>query len=111
MTGMFEKTEQGVMLRVRISPNSSSCSINGIFTDAEGTDYLKISVNAVPEKGKANKELIAYLAKYLKVAKSRFKIVSGETDRFKRICITADEDEVVEIETKLNEKGYNGNRE
>ena len=72
---------------------------------------LKISVVSIPEKGKANKELIAYLAKYLKVAKSRFKIVSGETDRFKRICITVDEDEVVEIETKLNEKGYNGNRE
>ncbi len=102
MANITEKTNHGLVLRVRIAPNSSSCSINGIFSDAKGLAYLKISVNAVPEKGKANKELIAFLAKFLRLAKSRFQIIGGETDRFKRIFIEAADDEVLEIEKKLN---------
>lgn len=104
MANITEKTDHGLMLRVRIAPNSSSCSINGIFTDTKGLDYLKISVNAVPEKGKANKELIAFLAKFLRLAKSRFQIISGETDRFKRVFIEAAGEEIFEIEKKLNGK-------
>ena len=44
----------------------------------------------MPEKGKANKELIALLAKKLSVAKSQCEIVSGELDRYKRIKINGD---------------------
>lgn len=104
MADFTEKTPQGLMLRVRIAPNSSSCSINGVYTDANGAAYLKVSVNAVPEKGKANKELIAFLAKFLRLAKSRLTIVSGETDRYKKICIEADDDEAKQIAAKLKEE-------
>lgn len=94
-------------MRVRIAPNSSSCSINGVFSDASGVQYLKVSVNAVPEKGKANKELIAFLAKFLKIAKSRLTIVSGETDRCKKICIAAEDVEADCIWEKLNGEAGN----
>ena len=39
------------------------------------------------EKGKANKELLSFLAKRLKTAKSNFEIISGASERCKRILI------------------------
>lgn len=71
-------------------PNSSSCRLNGVFADADGAEYLKMCIVSVPEKGKANKELVAWLAKKLKVAKSACEIVSGELDRYKKIKIAGE---------------------
>lgn len=93
----YEICKEGIILRVRLSPNSSSCSVKGIFTDAAGADFLKINVISVPEKGKANKELISLLAKLLHIAKSDIQILSGETDRYKKILITAMNDDIVRI--------------
>ena len=83
----FEQTKEGLMLRVRLTPNSSSCQVQGIFTDADNKDFLKISVVNVPEKGKANKELIAFLAKKLKMPQSCFEIVFFFFLRFKKNMI------------------------
>lgn len=47
------------------------------------TQY-KVWVTAVPEKGRANKEIIMLLAKELHVRKSQIEIVRGET-RSKKI--------------------------
>ncbi len=82
------KIDGGVVLRVRITPNSSSCLIKGVFADALGQEWLKVNVVSVPEKSKANRELFDFLAKKLKVAKSDMKIIFGETDRYKKILIT-----------------------
>ena len=95
----FESTHKGILLRVRLSPNSSCCKICGIFTTPDNEDYLKISVISVPEKGKANSELVSWLAKQLKIAKSDINIVSGELDRYKKILITNINEQVLE---KLN---------
>ena len=64
--------DEFVLLRVRLNPSSSSCCFQGFWVDANNEKFVKISVNAVPEKGKANKELISFLAKNLKIAKSCF---------------------------------------
>lgn len=85
---VFEEKENGILLRVRLTPNSSSCNKGDIFCDADGREYIKINVVSVPEKGKANQELIKFLGKQLKEAKSRFEIVGGETDRCKKILIS-----------------------
>jgi uncharacterized protein YggU (UPF0235/DUF167 family) len=47
----------------------------------------KIRVAAVPEKGKANLEIIRYLSEITGFAKSRFEIVSGAGDVFKLVKI------------------------
>ena len=73
--------------------------------NADGQDYLKISVVSVPEKGKANKALIEFLAQKLGVAKSLMTIVSGQTDRFKKILLKTEQnlDDVLgEIENGNN---------
>ena len=51
---------------------------------------LKASVTAVPEKGKANSALIKLLSKEWKLAKSNFKVISGETDRNKTLLLKGD---------------------
>ncbi len=100
----FEENSKGIVLRVRLTPNSSCCKKNGFFVTPEGEVFLKISVISVPEKGKANKELIAYLAKNLKIAKSDVEILSGELDRYKKILLKAKTDKVKESMCKWLEE-------
>ena len=83
----YEQTTNGYIIRIRVTPNSSKCSVCGIFTDCGGQDFLKINLTSVPEKGKANSELIKLLSKTLHISKSSFSIISGETDRYKKLLI------------------------
>lgn len=84
----FEATKEGYLLRVRLTPNSSLLKTNGLMENANGETFLKINVVSVPEKGKANKELLDFLSKVLDISKSSMEIISGETDRYKKIKIT-----------------------
>ncbi|HTC90757.1 MAG TPA: DUF167 domain-containing protein [Bryobacteraceae bacterium] len=70
-------------IRIKVVPKSSKTELAGIMPD--GT--WKVKVAAAPEKGKANRALVAFLAEHLGVAKSRIKIVSGETSQLKRIQV------------------------
>lgn len=97
---VFEETQNGIILRVRLSPNSSCCKISGRFTGTDGSEWLKISVVSVPEKGKANQELIKFLAAELRIAKSDLEIISGELDRYKKLRLRA---ERKKLETWLGE--------
>lgn len=45
--------------------------------------YLKISIRAIPEQGKANKMIIDFLAKEWGVAKQNLEIVAGKTSQYK----------------------------
>ena len=97
----FDKTDQGIILRVRLSPNSSCCKVLGIFTSPDNLEFIKISVISVPEKGKANKELINWLSKTLDIAKSNFTIITGELDKYKKILITAEQSSVIKALNNL----------
>lgn len=83
----FEEKDNLIILRVRLTPNSSSCVVKGIYSDADGQEYLKLNVVSVPEKGKANQELVRFLAKRLGTAKGNILIISGETDRYKKLSL------------------------
>ena len=83
----YEKKEDGYVLRIRVSPGASKCAVTGIFIDTDNREYLKVGLNAAPEKGKANQELINYLSKILKQSKSAFTILNGKTDRYKKIFL------------------------
>ena len=67
---------------VKVIPKSSQTEI----IEARD-DFLKIKLKAVPEKGKANAELIKFLAKHFKTAKSNINIIKGKTGRNKLIEI------------------------
>ena len=78
-----------LLLTVRVTPKASNSGLAGFGEDSRGQAYLKVRVTAVPEKGKANKAVLALLAKALGMAKSRLFVVSGEGDRNKVIGINA----------------------
>ena len=66
-------------LALRVTPNAKAESL----TIEDGV--LKVRVTVVPEDGKANKAVIALLAKALGVSKSSLAIVRGETARDKLV--------------------------
>jgi hypothetical protein len=57
---------------------------------AGGGVALKLRISAPPEDGKANKALIAFLAKTWGVRKDALTLVSGEGSRHKRLKIHDD---------------------
>ena len=67
---------------IKVIPKSSQTEII-----EKKDDFLKIKLKAVPEKGKANAELIKFLAKYFKTAKSNINIIKGKTGRNKIVDI------------------------
>jgi uncharacterized protein (TIGR00251 family) len=60
-------------------------------------DRLVVGVNSSPEKGKANDELIEYLADELRIPRSAMIIVRGTTSRRKTIRIVTHEPAKVAI--------------
>jgi uncharacterized protein len=70
-------------IRVKVIPKSSKTQLAGYLPD--GT--WKVRVLAAPEKGKANRALCEFIAAKLGVAKSKVRIVAGETSHLKRIHI------------------------
>ena len=64
----FTADDKGYLLKIKLTPNSAQNGFKGVFCDEKGNVFLKGTVTVVPEKGKANKELIALLAKALKIS-------------------------------------------
>lgn len=77
-------------LLVKLTPSARKNEITGWAKNEHGDSYLKASVTTAPEKGKANKALIALLAKHYKIPKSSITITRGETERIKTLEISAD---------------------
>ena len=79
--------EDHVIVSIRATPKAGADAISGLHQAADGAISLKIRVTQPPDKGKANKAVIALLAKRLGFAKSALSIVAGETSRDKQIRI------------------------
>ncbi|CUI17451.1 UPF0235 domain-containing protein [Candidatus Protochlamydia naegleriophila] len=80
---MFQQTNQGIVLKVKVIPKASRSQIAGW----EGEE-LKVRLAAVPDKGQANAELVRFLADLLDIGKSHIQLIQGETSRHKRLCLT-----------------------
>ena len=77
------KSGEGMSFTVKVKPNAKETCLNERMEDGS----WKISVAAPARAGKANAELIKFLAKEFEVSKSSVEIVSGKTSRNKRIKI------------------------
>ena len=87
--------DQGAVLKVQVQPRASRDEVLGPHGDA-----LKIRITAAPVAGAANKHLLKFLAKKLKVARSQMSIASGATSRAKSIAIEGISAE--EVRQRLN---------
>ncbi|ODS58358.1 MAG: hypothetical protein ABS40_02120 [Agrobacterium sp. SCN 61-19] len=94
MTSPCRLAHDHILLAVRLTPNGGRDAFDGVEVSADGLAHLKARVTAVPEKGKANKALIALLSKALKVPKSSISVSSGDTARQKILRIECDPEEL-----------------
>ena len=73
---------EGTILPVRAQPAAGRNEIRG-----EQDGMLRVSVTQAPEKGKANKALIALLSEALGLRKSQIELITGETSPQKRFLV------------------------
>ena len=92
----IQKTDDGVIFKVKVQPGAAKNEIMGVQEDA-----LKVRISAPPVKGKANKALIDFLAGKLSVKKSEIEIVSGHTSKIKKIKVLG---EGAKIEKRITEE-------
>ena len=88
---MLKETNEGFLINLKISPNASK---NEIIKTDDG--LLKIKITAQPVDGKANKALIEFLSKNLKVPKTSIEILKGHTGKEKTLLIHSKNIEVIE---------------
>ena len=93
---MLKTTENGLIIKVKIVPNSSR---NEIILEEE---FIKVKVTAQPIENKANKALIEFLSKQFKLPKTSIQIIKGETSKDKTILLSAqDENKKTNIISQL----------
>jgi len=90
-----EEIDNSVVFKVKVVPGSSRTAVCGLLDE-----MLKIKVSAPPEKGKANKCLLDFLAKQLGVKKNAVSIISGKTIAVKHVQVRGISAE--QLSNKLN---------
>ena len=78
----FQWDGDDLLLNIRVQPRASSDG----FAERMG-DQIKLRITTAPVAGRANRHLVAYLARIFKVAKADVRIIAGETSRNKRLRI------------------------
>ncbi len=78
----IESMEEGVVFTVKVVPGSSKTSVCGLLDG-----MLKIKVSAAPQKGKANRCLLEFLAKQLAVKKNTVSVITGQTGPVKSVRV------------------------
>jgi uncharacterized protein (TIGR00251 family) len=83
MSPFLSPTRQGYILRLTVVPGAQRTQVVGLHGDR-----LKIRLAAPPEKGAANQELIAFLARALDLPKKSFKLTLGAQSRTKVVTVS-----------------------
>ena len=79
---MVALSARGVELRLHVYPNAARNELVGF----DG-DIWRVKIAVPPLKGKANKELIAFLAQKLGLSKGDLTILKGHTSRHKLLSV------------------------
>ncbi len=72
---------------VKVKPNAHQ---NKIVVSDDGAWLIHLT--ALPVKGEANKQLVAYLSTILKLPKQKINILKGANTKFKKIEIDIEDD-------------------
>ncbi|MEO9169415.1 MAG: DUF167 domain-containing protein [Aestuariivirga sp.] len=87
----LRQTPKGLFLHIRATPKSGRDEITGPVVNAAGQKALAVKVTAAPDKGAANRAVIKTLAHEIHIAKSSFRLASGETSRDKAVEVVQNE--------------------
>ena len=83
---IISETKGNVILHLQVKPNSRKQEF--LLDSLDGK--IVIYVKGPPDKGKANKELIKFLARILEKNSSDIVIIAGQTSRDKTVLIKND---------------------
>lgn len=89
-TSPFRLHTRGATAAVRLTPGGRTDALQGLAEMAGGGVALKISVNAPPEDGRANKALLAFLAESWGVPRGSLSLLSGASNRQKVVLAEGD---------------------
>lgn len=79
---MLSGADAGVLLLVRIVPGASRNQVTGVLDGR-----LRLRIQAPPVEGKANRELVKYVAGLFGISKGRVTIIKGEGSREKTLLL------------------------
>jgi uncharacterized protein (TIGR00251 family) len=88
---------EGATFAVRVQPRASRTGIAGMHGEA-----LRITLAALPIDGRANDELLHYLADLFRVSRSAVHILAGQSGRNKIVRIAGRS--AAELTSALNER-------
>ncbi len=74
MSTWFSPTGRGYLLWLTVAPGSRRTEVLGLHGDR-----LKVRLAAVPEKGAANRELLAFLARALNLPQGVFRLLGARS--------------------------------
>lgn len=70
-------------LAVKVTPNARKSEVTGWSTDEQGRRVLLVKLAAPAQEGRANKELIRFMADFLCCAKGQVSLLRGDSSRTK----------------------------
>ena len=74
--------KEGVLIPIKAQPGSRRDEFKGLHDG-----HLKVAVTAAPEKGKANRAILTFLARKLEIKKSELSLHAGEASTQKKILL------------------------
>lgn len=83
MSRWFRWEDDDLLLWIRVKPRSTRDAFDQIEADS-----IALRITAPPVDGKANRHILAWLARQFRVAKSAVRIENGERSKRKRIRIS-----------------------
>lgn len=72
-----------MLLAVKVTPNARKSEMTGWGADEQGRRVLLVKLAAPAQEGKANKELVRFIAEVLDCAKSEVSLLRGDSSRTK----------------------------
>ena len=98
-----QQASNSLLVFFRLTPNARTDEILGVVETPDGP-VIAAKVRAIPDKGKANKALIALVGKWLGEAKTLISVKSGSKSRLKTLRIEGDANELAaELDKALSE--------
>jgi uncharacterized protein (TIGR00251 family) len=82
--------ETTASLSCRVTPNAKRSEITGWTMDEKGRPVLLLKLHAQPLDGKANSELLRFLAETLDCAKGQVILLRGEASRLKVVSLPSE---------------------
>lgn len=93
----YQINDKGLILNILVRPNAAANKIEGLHDG-----LLKLRINAQPVEGAANQAVIKLLSKSLDVPKTSIEIITGHTNKQKRLQLHISADKALAVQALLD---------